>query len=110
MGRYSSCPVPNTCPKIDEVLSRLDSAIEELTTCKGLMEKLREANESLRKWGTEMEGERDDFEDLCAEKDKELANKDKTIDELLASISDWSSKVDSLEAQIQQLDDDRSYL
>ena len=97
-GNKSSCPVPNTCPKINEIIGRLDSAIEELTNCKGIMEELREANQNLREGGTKMEEERDEMED---EKSGLETSKNELIDQLLDAISERDSKIEQLEQELE---------
>jgi hypothetical protein len=90
--RYSSCPIGQTCPDIDTVISllskaadRLEGDLEEfdvmdpvdvraiLADCIGdirlvcdgknsYMNMLRDSNSKLREWGERMEEERNDFE------------------------------------------------
>lgn len=89
---YSSCPIGNTCPDIDSVISVLSKAADRLendldefdvmdpvdvrailsdvigdirTVCDGkssYMNILRDSNSKLREWGERMEDERNELE------------------------------------------------
>lgn len=82
-----SAPIKNTCPDIDNLISRLKTALKcaerglkenekgsdayalfyeienELWGAEGALEELREANSALRQYGEEMEEEKDSLEE-----------------------------------------------
>lgn len=63
-------PVGITCPDIDSVIGDIDRCVDmlsSLTNSRGLLEKLREANADLRRWGEEMEARAEAAEDALAE-------------------------------------------
>jgi chromosome segregation ATPase len=108
MGRRDNAPVGNTCPMIDDVVSHIDNIVgqsaegwENYTTnegelAKGLMEKIRSANDSLRTWGNEMCQERDEFE---KENDYNLAR----IKELELEVSNYTDENKELKQEIDDL-------
>ena len=68
--------IENTCPKIDEVISAIDSVNWEESywdakTITEIMEKIRKANSDLRDWGNQMCRERDELQDEIYELQKE---------------------------------------
>jgi|SRR6185369_1674861 len=78
-------PIGHTCPDIDKCISAIDevqkavSGLDDLIGRRGLLEELREANDTLRTWGAEMEDERDEalkevehLTDLVAELEEQL--------------------------------------
>jgi hypothetical protein len=78
MPRYSdNSNIPNTCPKIDEVISAIesvdwgDSSYWDKRILIEILEKIRKANSDLRDWGNQMCRERDDLEDQLDELRKE---------------------------------------
>lgn len=87
-------PIGYTCPDIDSVKDSITDAISTLQDLVGkncLLEDLRLANETLRSWGSEMEGERDKaFE--------EVEEKDRIIADLYYEIKDLKSQLKEIEA------------
>lgn len=68
MSLAKSCPVPYTCPYIDEIIDIIKNAVvaqengfclsdlqEMQSQCIDNLEDLRAQNSDLREWGTEME-------------------------------------------------------
>lgn len=65
-----SAPIGITCPDIDSVICDIDRCVDTLSaiaSSRGLLEKLREANATLRSWGEEMEERAEKAEDALAE-------------------------------------------
>lgn len=71
-------PVKNTCPMIDEVISVFDEVDFSDTDYKTqeeaiyVMEKIREANSSLREWGNEMHNEAREYKRECEDLRREI--------------------------------------
>ena len=71
-----SAPVGHTCPKIDNVIDNIKDAIKEAESIQStlsdligrndLMEKIRDANATLREWGEGLESE---LEEMTSERD-----------------------------------------
>ena len=62
-------PVGITCPDIDSVIGDIDqcvSTLSAITSSRGLLEKLRDANAALRSWGEEMEERAEAAEEALA--------------------------------------------
>ena len=74
MARYrDNSGIDNTCPKIDRVISLIDSfdpedeaVISDLQDALILMQEIREANANLREWGNE---QYDSFYEIEKERD-----------------------------------------
>ena len=94
-------PTGNTCPDIDEVISEISEATENLKKLyetgyksgysRPLLEQLRESNKALREWGNEMA-------DRVVELEEGIKEKDDTINEL-------ESRISRLEDEIKQLNE-----
>lgn len=75
--RTDNSGIPNTCPKIDEVISCIktvtfdDTGWYDETGIIGTLEDIRSANSSLREWGNEMFSEREEFEEKAEELERE---------------------------------------
>lgn len=69
--------IENTCPKIDEVISAIESVNWDESSywdekiLKETMEKIRKANSDLREWGNQMCRERDELQDQLDDLEKE---------------------------------------
>lgn len=112
MSRYSdNSGVPNTCPKIDEVIDFLHNIdwdlddedecdlAHETTKMIQVMEEIRKANSTLRDWGNDMCRERDE-----AQKDLEYyQSKNEDLEKEVKNIND---EVKELEKQIQDLENE----
>ena len=92
--------VPHTCPKIDEVISFINSVDvewdEEYHTKEELiqiMEDIRAANGALRDFGNEKAKEFDELEE-----DFEL--KERRVNELTCELEDRNSKIEKLEEEL----------
>lgn len=87
-------PIGYTCPDIDSVKDSIADAVSTLQGLLGkndLLEDLREANETLRSWGSEMEDERDKALE-------EVAEKYRTIDDLNHVIKQLEDELSKLAA------------
>lgn len=93
-----AAPVKNTCPDIDKCIKWINSAIKtaeygmkncekgsdeydnyrsiisDIEDCEGMMEQLRSANDELRTWGTELEGEVENAANYINELEQKLEN------------------------------------
>lgn len=76
--------IANTCPKIDEVISAIESVnwgednYWDANSVKTIMEEIRKSNSDLRDWGNEMCRERDELQEQIDDLQKE--NKSLKID------------------------------
>lgn len=66
MAARDNAPVPHTCPKIDEIISAIqyvkwDNTYWTEDRLVEIMEEIRKANDSLRKWGNEKHHECEDL-------------------------------------------------
>lgn len=90
--------IPNTCPKIDEVISFIDNLdfVEEYHTKKeiiDLMEDIRTANDGLRTHGHNLQNDLDYYEKLI----KELEEK---IEDLESDIYSYKNQIEELESNL----------
>lgn len=103
--RSDNSLIPQTCPKIDSVLSIITdiySADEpitkgELQNIEKLMEEIREANSKLRDWGND---EYNRAEEL--EKDKDYYQNEH--EKAQSEVDSLKSEVDSLKSEIKDLE------
>ena len=100
MARYiDNAPVGHTCPKIDTVISFIDSIDSEeihpnvLKEMINIMEEIRSANSQLREWGN----------DLCKQVDElqgEINDEIRKNDKLQDEISDLNSEIKDLQLEL----------
>ena len=99
-----NAPVPHTCPMINEVISAIESIEwgDTQWTKNDLidtMEKIREANDSLRNWGNEK------YDD-CEELEAKIESLEKDINYLNIEIGDLSNEIKDLNNEILKLEDE----
>jgi hypothetical protein len=87
MGRYiDNSDVPHTCPKIDEVISAIESvdwsenSWWDAKRLIEIMEGIRSSNLKLRGWGNEMCRERDEYERQADSLAKEIKNLEQHVE------------------------------
>lgn len=104
MSRFrDNSGIPNTCPKIDEVISAIKSVDwgdDNYWDEKGLteiMEKIRNANSELRDWGNEMNRERDDLQGLLDDLENENKKLKQDIESCIYEIKMLENKIESFE-------------
>jgi predicted RNase H-like nuclease (RuvC/YqgF family) len=102
MALYNA-PVPHTCPMIDEVISALDSVdwtdtYWDKKYLTEIMEKIRNANNSLRSWGN----------DLCNDLEKLEKQSQSDYIELENKNEDLTSEVEALKSEVLKLKDELS--
>lgn len=97
-------PVGHTCPKIDAVISSVNSAInrccqgdadsaaDDLAEVEAKMEVIRDANDQLRDWGAEQE-------DLANSHAESISDLEKEISMLRDEIADLKRELDSALAE-----------
>ena len=95
--------VPHTCPKIDEVISFINSLVEwdgeethTLQELVDLMEAIRDANGKLRDFGNEKAKEVEELEN-------ELYNKRREIDSLTDEMGDLNDTIGELEDELAEV-------
>jgi len=117
----SECPVPYTCPIIDDGLADLHESIKTieeaekliedstvldlLDTAKwsiknvieGAIEEARDANSELRDWGEKMEEERDSYE-------RDVSDLEGDMEDLESEISDLKYEITNLENELQKME------
>lgn len=97
---WSTPPVSNTCPRIDEAISTvgdinndLSSILKRLQEFEYYLENLRDENRKLREWGLKNGTEAQEYCDKVYELEKRIErNKELHEDE----ISDLKSEIESL--------------
>lgn len=95
--------IPNTCPKIDEVISAIKSvgwSEDEFHSEKCLiatMEEIRSANSSLRDWGNEQFSEKENAESDRDYHEKEVAEKNEEIKNLKSEIKELENQIEQLQ-------------
>lgn len=105
--RTDYAPIGNTCPMIDRVIDLVKVIYDEYEefsqadykSFEELMEKIREANSTLRDWGN----------DEClraAELEKELDRANSTIEDLKDDAKSLQEEIKSLEKQVETLEND----
>jgi len=109
MARYRDYSgIDNTCPKIDEVISAIDSvnwdedSYWDAKTVTEIMEQIRKANSDLRDWGNQMCRERDELQD---EFDDLKRENDKLQDDVIyyeKQVKELGNKIDSLEDELSE--------
>jgi FtsZ-binding cell division protein ZapB len=109
-------PIGHTCPMIDEVISYISSIdfdlndeSEVLLNDGGIdavktLEKIREANSTLRSWGNEMCKESMDYERERDDLEKENKNLKHDNDYYQKEVQSLESKVSELEDKIYELE------
>lgn len=105
MSRYDDyAPIGNTCPMINNVISFLeklnledkDLSIECIEMVKE-MEKIRDANYTLRKWGNSECREREGFEKERDDFEKDIKNLNFDIEDLHTEIKNLNKRINELE-------------
>lgn len=90
-------PVNNTCPLIDEVIAILDKIDtedkSEIREANELMEKIRDANSTLREWGNGQYEDREAAEESEERKSRDLADAEEKIAELEQEIEDLKAQI-----------------
>ena len=100
--------IDNTCPKIDEVISAIESVswdednYWDAKTVTEIMEKIRKANSDLRDWGNQMCRERDELQDQYDDLEKENKNLKSDIDYYVKKVKELESEIYSLESSINE--------
>lgn len=108
MGRDNS-GIDNTCPKIDEVISAVNSVnwdednYWDAKKVIEIMEEIRKANTDLREWGNQMYRERDELQDQLDDLERENKDLKSNIDEFEMQVNELENKICLLEDQ-QDLD------
>jgi predicted nuclease with TOPRIM domain len=105
MSRYrDNSGISNTCPKIDEVISAINSvnwgedSYWDANRVIEIMEEIRKANSDLRDWGNQMCRERDELQD-------EFDYLKRENDKLQDDVNDYEKQVIELEHKIDSLED-----
>lgn len=86
--RRAPGPIGYTCPDIDDVISGIQDAEKALHGLVNRLENLREANETLRIWGSEKEEELEKCESDLNEANDKISELENEIKELKAEIVD----------------------
>ena len=107
MSRYrDNSGIDHTCPKIDEVISAIDSVnwdednYWDAKTVTEIMEKIRKANSDLRDWGNQMCRERDELQDQLDDLEKENKNLKSDVDYYEKQVKELENKIYSLEDEL----------
>ncbi len=100
--------VPYTCPMIDEVIAAIESIEWDDTrwTKNDLidtMEKIREANDSLRNWGNEKYTDCEELETQIESLEKDINYRNIEIDDLSNEIKDLNNEILKLEDELIQV-------
>lgn len=117
-------PVGNTCPDIDVAVGLLDAlrevdGIEEadLNQAIDALERVRAANETLRKWGNGLASDLDDSNkdlaaktDECNDLERELAIAQEDRDQYQARVEELEGEVRRLEREVEGLESERDGL
>jgi len=106
MGRYrDESGIENTCPKIDEVISAIDSvnwseeSYWDAKMVKEIMETIRKANSDLREWGNKMCKEKNELEEQVTDLEKEIKS-------LRSGLDDYKDQTKELENKVEILEDE----
>jgi predicted nuclease with TOPRIM domain len=107
MSRYrDNSGIDNTCPKINEVISAIDSvnwdedSYWDAKTVTEIMEKIRKANSDLRDWGNQMCRERDELQDEFDDLKKENDKLQDEVNYYQKEVKELENKIDTLEDEL----------